>query len=89
MFGVSFVFIPAHQVRTNLCDTLTFLRDVKVDSIVLVSMPANPKFSPQPHWGKYLTLLPISGDPDIDRGPLHKFATATLPVATGRGMVVT
>ena len=85
MFGASFVFIPAHQACTNLCDTLTYLRDVKVDSIILVSMPANPKFSPQPWWGKYLTLLPISGDPNVDRGPLHKFATATLPVASREG----
>ena len=63
VFRASFVFIPAHQACTNLCDALTYLKDIKVDSIILVAMPANPRFSPQPRQGKYLTLLPISGDP--------------------------
>ena len=78
MFGVSFVFIPAHQVHTNLRDTLTYLKNAKEDCVVLVAMPANPRYSPQPRRGKYRTLLPISGNPDVDWGPLHMFATTTL-----------
>ena len=48
-------------------------------------MPAKPTFSPQPRRGKHLTLLPISGDPNVDRGPLHSFAATTLPVASREG----
>ena len=44
VFGASFVFIPAFQVRTTLCDALTFLNKAKEDSIVLVAMPAKPMF---------------------------------------------
>ena len=47
--------------------------------------PAKPTYSPQPWKSKYLTLLPISSNPDIDRGPLHTFATAGLPVASKEG----
>ena len=42
-------------------------------------------FSPQPQGGRYFTLLPISGDSNIDLGPLHSFAAATLPVASREG----
>ena len=85
VFGASFIFIPAHQAHTNLRDGLTFLKSAKEDSVVLVVMPANPRYAPQPRRGRYLTLLPISGNPDIDRGPLHTFATAGLPVASKEG----
>ena len=50
----------------NLRDGLTFLKNAKEDSVVLVAMPAKPTYSPQPRKGRYLTLLPISGNPDID-----------------------
>ena len=33
-----------------------------------VAMPSKPTYSPQPRRGRYLTLLPISGSPDMDRG---------------------
>ena len=85
VFGASFVFIPAYQARTNLRDGLTFLKNTKEDSVVLVAMPAKPTYSPQPRKSKYLTLLPISGNPDVDRGPLHTFATTSLPVASKEG----
>ena len=29
VFGASFVFVPAYQARTNLCDSLTFLKSTK------------------------------------------------------------
>ena len=48
-------------------------------------MPSKPTYSPQPRRGRYLTLLPISGSPDVDQGPLHTFATAGLPVASKEG----
>ena len=35
VFGASFVFIPAYQARTNLCDGLTFLKNAKENSVVL------------------------------------------------------
>ena len=85
VFGASFIFIPTYQARTNLCDGLTFLKNAKEDSVVLVATPAKPTYSPQPQKGRYLTLLPISGNPDVDRGPLHAFATAGLPVASKEG----
>ena len=69
----------------NLHDGLTFLKNAKEDSVVLVAMPAKPTYSPQPRKSKYLTLLPISSNPDVDRGPLHAFATAGLPVASKEG----
>ena len=40
VFEASFVFIPAYQARTNLRDGLTFLKNAKEDSIVLVAMLA-------------------------------------------------
>ena len=85
VFGASFVFIPAYQACTNLCDSLTFLKNTKEDSVVLVVMPAKPTYSPQPWKSRYLTLLPISGNPDVDRGPLHEFAAAGLPMASKEG----
>ena len=71
VFGVSFVFIPTYQAHTNLRDGLTFPKNAKEDSVVLVAMPSKPTYSPQPRRGRYLTLLPISGSPNMDRGPLH------------------
>ena len=85
VFGTSFVFIPAYQACTNLCDGLTFLKSAKEDSVVLVAMPSKPTYSPQPRRGRYLTLLPFSGSLDVDRGPLHTFATTSLPVASKEG----
>ena len=46
VFGASFVFIPAYQARTNLRDGLTFLKNTKEDSIVLVVTLAKPTYSP-------------------------------------------
>ena len=85
VFGVSFIFIPAYQARTNLQDSLTFLKSTKEDSVVLVAMPSKPTYSPQPPRGRYLTLLPISGSPVVDQGPLHTFTAAGLPVASKEG----
>ena len=85
VFGASFVFIPAHQARTSLHDALSFLKKVKEDSVVLVATPTKPTFLPQPWKGRYLALVPISGDSNVDRGPLHAFATALLPVASKEG----
>ena len=82
VFGASFVFVPAYQARTNLRDGLTFLKSAKEDSIVLVATPSKPTYSPQPRRGRYLTLLPISGSPNVDQGPHHTFAAAGLPVAS-------
>ena len=66
VFGASFIFISTHQARTNLCDGLTFLKNAKEDSVVLVATSAKPTYSPQPRKSKYLTLLPISSNPNID-----------------------
>ena len=85
VFGASFVIIPSHQVHTNISDALQYLKDVQEDSAILVSTPQNPLFCPQPWKSKYLTLLPISGNPDVDRGPLHSFAAAMLPTASREG----
>ena len=80
VFGASFIFIP-----TYLRDGLTFLKNAKEDSVVLVATPAKPTYSPQPWKSKYLTLLPISSNPDVDRGPLHTFTAAGLPMASKEG----
>ena len=66
VFGASFVFIPAYQAGMNLRDDLTFLKNAKEDSVVLVAMLAKPTYSPQPRKSRYLTLLPISGNPYED-----------------------
>ena len=66
VFGASFIFIPTYQASTNLCDGLTFLKSTKEDSVVLVAMPSKPTYSPQPWRSRYLTLLPISGSPNVD-----------------------
>ena len=85
VFGASFFFIPASPAHTNLRDGLTFLKNAKEDSVVLVVVLAKPTYAPQPRKGRYLTLVPISSNPDIDRGPLHAFAAASLPVASKEG----
>ena len=85
VFGASFIFIPTYQACTNLHDGLTFLKNTKEDSVVLVAAPAKPTYTPQPRKSRYLTLLPISSNPDVDRGPLHAFAAAGLPVASKEG----
>ena len=85
VFGASFIFIPAYQARTNLRNGLMFLKNAKEDFVVLVVTPAKPTYSPKPRKSRYLTLLPISGNPDVDRGPLHAFTTAGLPVASKEG----
>ena len=85
VFGASFILVPTYQARTDLHDGLMFLKSTKEDSIVLVAMPSKPTYSPQPWRGRYLTLLPISGSPNMDRGPLHTFAAASLPVASKEG----
>ena len=85
VFGASFVFVPTYQACMNLCNGLTFLKNAKEDSVVLVAMPSKPTYSPQPRRGRYLTLLPISGSPDMDRGPLHTFTATGLPVASKEG----
>ena len=84
-FGVSFVIIPSHQARTSMSDALQYLKGVMEDSVILVSMPLNLVFCPQPRRNKYLTLLPINGSPDVDRGPLHSFAATCLPMASTQG----
>ena len=85
VFGASFIFVPTYQACTNLRNGLTFLKSAEEDSVVLVVMPSKPTYSPQPRRGRYLTLFPISGSPDVDRGPLHTFATTGLPMASKEG----
>ena len=82
VYGASFIIITTHQARTSMADALQYLKGVKEDCVVLVSTPNVPPFCPQPRKSKYLTLLPISGNADVDRGPLHLFAAASLPIAS-------
>ena len=51
VFGASFVLILSHQAHTSLSDALSYLKSVKEDSVVLVSMPSKPMYSPQPLGG--------------------------------------
>ena len=85
VFGASFGFIPTYQACTNLRDSLMFLKNAKEDSVVLVVTPSKPTYSPQPRKSRYLTLLPINSNPDVDLGPLHTFAATSLPVASKEG----
>ena len=85
VFGTSFVLIPSHQARTSLSDALSFLKSTTEDCVVFVSTPSQLRYSSQPRGDKSYTLLPISGDPDIDLGPLHLFMAATLPIASREG----
>ena len=85
VWGILRLYSHLPSMHTNLRDGLTFLKNAKEDSVVLVAMPAKPTYSPQPRKSKYLTLLPISSNPDVDRGPLHTFAAAGLPVASKEG----
>ena len=48
-------------------------------------MPIQPMYSPQPRGRRYFTLVPINSDPNMDCGPLHSFAVATLYVASHEG----
>ena len=48
IFGASLVYIPARQARTSLSDALAYLKHAKGDCVILVSMPNQPMYSPQP-----------------------------------------
>ena len=85
IYGVSFMYIPAHQSQTSLMYTLKYLRNAKEDCVVLVSMPSKPVYSPQPWKSKYYTLLPINGKTGADRGPIGAFTAATLHTASREG----
>ena len=85
VFGVPLIFIPTYQARMNLRNGLTFLKNAKEDSVVLVATLAKPTYSPQPRKSKYLTLLPISSNSNVDQGPLHTFTAAGLPMASKEG----
>ena len=79
------MYNPAQQAQTMLSGALEYLASATEDCIVLVSMSVHPMFSPQPQQKKYFTLLPINGNPSIDHGPVHLFATATLHTASQEG----
>ena len=66
VFGASLVLIPSHKVHTSLSAALSYLKCAKEDCVVLVSMPSKPDVLPSTTGGKPYTLLPISGDPNID-----------------------
>ena len=85
VYRALFIYIPAHQPQTSLSNALTYLGHSKEDCIVLVSIPTQPTYSPQPQRGKYFTMLPINGDPDADHSPLSSFTAATLPIASREG----
>ena len=87
VYWASFVSILTHQVQTSLSAALAYLKHAKEDCVVLVSTPTKLTYSPQPWRGKYLILLPINSDPDVDRRPLGAFAAATLPIASREGRV--
>ena len=82
VFGALLVYILARQSRTNLSDTLSYLKCAKGDCVVLVSMPIKPTYSPQPRRNRYFTLLSINGNSGVDRGLLSSFAVA---VASHKG----
>ena len=85
VFRASLVYIPAHQARTNLSNTLSYLKQARGDCVILVSTPTKPTYSPQPQRGRYFTLSPINSDSGVDCGPLSSFAVATLHVASREG----
>ena len=85
IFGASLVYIPARQVQTSLSDTLAYLKHAKGDGVVLVSMPNQLTYSPQPQGRWYFTLVPINSNPGMDHGPVSSFALATLHVASREG----
>ena len=85
VFRASLVYIPARQARTNLSDTLSYLKRAKGDCVILVSMPIKLTYSPQPRRSRYFTLLPINGNSGMDCGPLSSFTAATLHVASREG----
>ena len=47
VFRSSFVLIPSHQAHTSLSNALSYLKYVKEDCVVLVSMPSKSTYSPQ------------------------------------------
>ena len=85
VYGASFVYIPAYQSQAGLGDALKYLAVAKEDCVVLVSTPMHQPFSPEPRQCLYYRLLPINGDPCVDRGPLQTFAAATLLKASWEG----
>ena len=63
VFGAWFVLIPSHQARTRLGDALSYLKSVKEDCVVLVSMPSKPTYSPQPRGANPILYYPLVATP--------------------------
>ena len=62
--------------------------NTREDWMLLVSIPlklVKLAYSPQPQKSKYYTLLPISGDPGVNWGPIGAFTTASLHTASREG----
>ena len=63
VFGALFVLIPSHQVRTSLSNALSYLKCVKEDCVVLVSMPLKQRYSPQPQGANPILYYPLAVTP--------------------------
>ena len=75
--------IPPGAYQPEQCPVVLEVCDGRLCGLSVHALTA--KVLPSTTGGKSYTLLPISSNPNIDQGPLHSFAAATLPIASREG----
>ena len=91
MYRLTTVYVPAVQERMRFLPTLSGLHSFQMEAVILIYMPQNCMYMPEPSSGDHYDLLPLTRDKDICRGALSTFMAAKLTVASthsSRGMGV-
>ena len=67
-YGMTVVYIPSHQKRLPMKEALDVVYSTDGNAVALVGMPKDTKlcaYMPEPANGEHYTLLPVSGDADM------------------------
>ena len=82
MYAMATVYVPTIQERLCFLTALAGLHQLQMEVAALVYMPKNCTYMPKPSSGNHYTLLPLTGDKNINIGALSSFAAAKLTVAS-------
>ena len=82
VYVLTTVYVPAIQERMRFLPALSGLHSLQMEAVVLIYMPKNCMYMPEPSSGNHYTLLPLTRDKDICIGALSTFAAAKLMVAS-------
>ena len=82
VYALTTVYVPAIQERLQFLTALTGLHNLQMEAAVLIYMPKNCIYMPEPSSGDHYTLLPLARDKKICIGALSSFAAAKLTVSS-------